>query len=213
MLIYIPVLLLALTIHEFAHGYMAWYKGDNTAKENGRLSLNPLTHLDLWGTITFFVTLNFLPFPFGWAKPVPVNPMNLDNPKRDMAYVAFAGPLSNMILALIAGYFYIWFNGGIFPIYIQELFKKFIIVNIGLAFINLLPIPPLDGSNILRSFLPPNQLMSYIRFTRYVPQIFIGLILLGSLTGIPFIIHILLPILRPWLYLWYGIIFGGRIPF
>src|SRR4030042_605671 len=95
LLIRIPAILIALTIHEYAHGYVAWLKGDNTAKAAGRLTFNPLAHLDLFGTLMLFFG------PFGWAKPVPVNPMNLDNPKKDMIYVGAAGPVSNIVLPIL----------------------------------------------------------------------------------------------------------------
>ncbi len=212
-LLVVTAVLLSLSFHEFAHGYAAWYKGDTTAKSDGRLSLNPLDHLDLWGSITFIVTFLVFKMPFGWAKPVPVNPMNLDNPKKDMVLVAFAGPLSNMILALISGYLFIWTAAFPLPLLLRTFLVIFVQVNLGLAFFNLLPIPPLDGSNIVRGLLPYDKLVSYIKFTSYLPQIFIGLLLFGMFTGRPILSYIFSPIVEPWFFLWEKIIFGGRIPF
>ena len=103
-LISAPAILIALTVHEYSHAYIAHKKGDDTAKRAGRLTFNPLVHLDLFGT------LMLLWGPFGWAKPVPVNPLNYDNPKRDDIYVSAAGPISNILLALLFGYFFRWFG-------------------------------------------------------------------------------------------------------
>ena len=212
-ILYSLAILISLTFHEVAHGYMAWRRGDDTAKSDGRLSLNPLVHLDIMGTIVFIVTMIYFRLPFGWAKPVPVNPMNLDNPKRDMVYVAAAGPASNMLLALVFGYILIGLQT--YNIMIPMILKAFLVilvrVNLGLSFFNLLPIPPLDGSNILRGLLPYDKLNAYIRFTQYAPQIFMGLILLGYVTGRSILGMILTPILEPYIYFWYNIIFAGKI--
>ena len=213
--LFVGSILISLTVHEFAHGYAAWMKGDNTAKSQGRLSLNPLSHLDLWGSITFLVTFIVFRMPFGWAKPVPVNPMNLDNPRKDMVFVSFAGPFSNMILALISGYLIIIpENMGmqIHPLINQFLFLM-VIVNIGLSWFNLLPLPPLDGSNIVRGLLPPHKVMAYIRFTQYVPQIFLVLFLVSYITHTSILGKIFKPLIDPYYSLWSTIIFGGRIMF
>lgn len=212
-LMIVVAVILSLSFHEFAHGYAAWYRGDNTAKSDGRLSLNPLDHLDPWGSLVFAITYFLFGVPFGWAKPVPVNPMNLDNPKRDMVLVAFAGPLANMILALISGFIIIFTQNRGLPFLLTFFLKLFVRVNLGLAIFNLLPIPPLDGSNIVKGLLPPEKLISYIRFTAHLPKILILFLLLGYVTGRPLLSYIFSPIIEPWFYFWEQIVFGGRIIF
>jgi len=175
----IPPLLLALTIHEFAHGFVAYLLGDPTAKNAGRLSFNPLKHLDPLGTIVLFVTQ-----AIGWAKPVPVNPNYFKKPWRDMAIVSFAGPASNFLLAIFFGIiFHILYNlgqGGSNWTPLLKMAYLGIQLNIGLAIFNLLPIPPLDGSKILAKFLPLD-----LR-ARFLQAEFIGflVIMLLSLTGL-----------------------------
>jgi Zn-dependent protease len=158
MLLIIPPLLFSLTLHEFAHALAAHLLGDNTAKDQGRLSLNPIRHLDFLGTL-----LILLSFMIGWAKPVPVNPQNFKNPRRDMSLVAAAGPLANLILVFLSA---LLLNFVVFTNFFLEsvpkplaeplsvmLYMSFIL-NISLCFFNLLPIPPLDGFNIASFFLP-----------------------------------------------------------
>jgi len=207
LVIKIPVILIALTVHEYSHGYIAWLRGDNTAKNEGRLTFNPIAHLDLIGTIMLFFG------PFGWAKPVPVNAQNLDNPKRDIIFVSIAGPVSNMILALIFGYTYRFLNyvqlpAEILP-YFREFFTLSILINIGLSFFNLLPVPPLDGSNIVIGLLPHNKIGTYLNSMRYVPMIFFGLIIAENMFHIPIFSFILSPLWEPYLKLWQFLIFGG----
>ncbi|MCL2029204.1 MAG: site-2 protease family protein [Deltaproteobacteria bacterium] len=157
-LMIIPVLL-ALTGHEFAHAWAAHRLGDDTARQAGRLTLNPLAHLDVLGTIFLFVSQLF-----GWAKPVPIDPRNFRRPGRDLALVALAGPLLNLTLALIFGLaLKIIFLAGFFPLLassptgaaILKLLYLIILINIALGFFNLLPLPPLDGFQVLATFLPP----------------------------------------------------------
>jgi len=157
-LIQIAVLLMSVVIHEVSHGLMANYLGDPTAKYAGRLSLNPLKHLDLWGS--FLIPLLLLmfnsPFLFGYAKPVPYNPHNLKNKKWGPAMVAAAGPLSNLIIVLIFGLTLRFLPIGS-SMYVDNLTKIFIyivILNLVLAVFNSIPIPPLDGSKIISAVLP-----------------------------------------------------------
>ncbi len=161
----IPVLLFALTIHEFSHGLVAYLLGDPTPKRAGRLTLNPLKHLDLLGTLTLFLTQ-----AIGWAKPVPINPNYFKNPWRDMALTSAAGPLSNFLSAILFAFFYHFFN--LFPIQFgdfkisEPLMVLSLIgvkINLGLALFNLLPIPPLDGSKVLVKFLPSHLREDYLK--------------------------------------------------
>ena len=157
--------LLILTIHEFSHAYAAYKLGDTTARNLGRLSLNPLKHLDPFGALCMVL------FHFGWAKPVPINPRNFKNPKRDFAITALAGPLSNMIFAFLSALLFLVLNSAFSPILSTSLaangfvatlaynLLKFVAIfhqiNIGIGLFNLIPIPPLDGSRILNVILPP----------------------------------------------------------
>lgn len=189
-LVRVPAVLLALTVHELAHGMAAKMMGDRTAEYQGRLTLNPLSHLDLLGTLMLFFG------PFGWAKPVPVNPMNFKNPLRGMALVAAAGPLSNITLAAIAGLFFRL--DLVLPNTLSALFLSiFFMINIGLAVFNLLPIFPLDGSRILMAFLSKNQLQSYMRAMKVVPQVFLLMIVLEWVLNKPILSLILMPVFNP----------------
>ena len=147
----IPAILLALTVHEFFHGWTAWQFGDPTAKYENRLTLNPIAHLDPIGAGMLLVTMLFFGFPMGWAKPVPVVTANLANPRINLPLVALAGPVSNLVLAFFAGLIY-KFSLAI-PI-VPYFFLYFAMVNIGLALFNLLPVPPLDGWKIIQIFIP-----------------------------------------------------------
>lgn len=165
----LAVIFLTLPVHEFAHGYAAVKLGDDTPRWQGRLTLNPFAHIDYFGALCILF------FGFGWAKPVQVNQRNFRNPKRDMALTAFAGPLSNIIVALIALLVYnicqflflnilelnlIWFV-AIFFYYIAS-------INVSLAVFNLIPIPPLDGSRLLSALLPYKQYYMLMRYERYI---------------------------------------------
>lgn len=149
----IVILLFSVIIHEVAHGAVANYLGDSTAKHEGRLTLNPVNHLDPIGSILLplILVLTNSPFLVGWAKPVPVNPYNLSNPKRDMAKIAIAGPGVNFIVALFFALLIQLFN---LPERLLMIFSLIIFINILLAIFNLMPIPPLDGSKILFFLLP-----------------------------------------------------------
>jgi Zn-dependent protease len=184
LLLIAPPILLALTFHEYAHAYVAHRYGDDTAQQSGRLSLNPLRHLDPLGTIMIFLV------QFGWAKPVPVNPYNLRNPKKDMLWISAAGPLSNMLLALISGLLLRLFSGSSMVIERDSLAGLLILmvffsmkINLALAVFNILPIAPLDGSKILYGILPPAFGKMIFALERYGPFILIGLIIFGRATG------------------------------
>ena len=175
-----PAILFALTIHEYSHAWMAYRKGDPTAKLAGRLTLNPLKHLDPLGTIMLFL------FRFGWAKPVPVNAYNLRDPRRDMVWVSLAGPLSNLgsgilfcILLRIIRYLHLHSLPGFLPIYYIICFL--VLYNLILCLFNLIPIFPLDGANVLYNLLPEDLAYEYAKIARFGPFILIALIVLGNL--------------------------------
>ena len=156
----LAAVLVAATFHEFAHALVADRLGDPTARSLGRLSLNPLVHLDLLGTI-FFVA-----FGFGWARPVPVNPRYFADPRRGMLQVALAGPLANVTVAFVVGALLKVANlpGG--PL-VTEALSTLILINVILAIFNLIPIPPLDGSRIIESLLVGRQAVAYARLQPY----------------------------------------------
>jgi len=206
LLLIAPPILLALSFHEFAHAYVANMYGDDTAKQNGRLTLNPLAHLDPLGTIMIFIV------HFGWAKPVPVNPNRLRNPKNNMVWISAAGPLANMILALISGILLriiFTFVGGM-PnqhsiIGILALMVVWSLqINLALAIFNLFPIAPLDGSKILYGLLPAKYEGVIDSIERYGPFILIGLIIFGRATDI----HILGGLIWPFVK-YFSKIFAG----
>ena len=205
----IPAILLALTVHEYAHGLVALWRGDTTARDQGRLTLNPLAHLDIFGTMMMFFG------PFGWAKPVPVNPGYMRNPRKDMILVGAAGPVSNIILACITGLLMRFFITSGIPalsnMYLLLFMQIFFMLNLGLSFFNLIPIPPLDGSQILMSFLPPNKSMAYLNAIRYAPMIFIGLLAIEWALHIPVFSAIMDPIWNPYFNFFQVLIFGHRI--
>jgi Zn-dependent protease len=168
LVIRIPVFLLALTIHEFAHGWVADRLGDQTARLEGRLSLNPLAHLDPIGTLAIVL------IGFGWAKPVPVDVRYLRNPRRDMMLIAAAGPISNLLLAIVmAGAVRLTPWGSLNPdwLWLAIPIRLVLLVGVGanvlLAVFNLLPIPPLDGSRVMSGLLPLRQALSYNRLEPY----------------------------------------------
>jgi len=176
-LVTLPLLLVSLVLHELAHGWAAWKLGDPTAKSLGRLSPNPLRHLDTWGTAALVVT--FLgsggSFFFGWAKPVPVDPRCFKDPQRGMMLVGAAGPLTNLALALIAaGLVWMTYTWSLF---LAQAFALLYVLNIVLAVLNLLPIPPLDGSRVVGGFLTRSQYRSWVALDRYGNYVFIILLL------------------------------------
>jgi Zn-dependent protease len=162
----------AVVIHEFAHALIAYRLGDTTAKDRGRLTLNPLVHIDPFGTIFLPIMLIAMNSPvlFGWAKPVPINFSHLKNPKRDMVWVGIAGPLANLLFAVAAS---VLLKLGVKDFEIASgLAHYLIVVNVVLAIFNLIPIPPLDGSRVLLGLLPPAL---SIRLARLEPYGFIVL--------------------------------------
>ena len=184
----IPVLL-AITLHEAAHGYIALRCGDPTAQQAGRITLNPLAHIDPMGTIA--VPLLILlgsaaagasPFLFGWARPVPVDFSRLNNPRRDMRSVAFAGPAANLLMAVgWAAFYKVLSVAGFQEPFFSEMAVAGIVVNLVLAALNLLPILPLDGGRILFSFLPPVAAYNFGKTERFGMLILIALLVLNVL--------------------------------
>jgi Zn-dependent protease len=163
----IIVLVFSAIIHEYMHGFMADRLGDPTAKQMGRLTLNPIPHIDLFGSIIMPLLMIFgnFGFVFGWAKPVPFNPYNLKDQRFGPAKVALAGPVGNLILALMFGLFVRFVP---LPIGNLSLFLQLIVyINLVLAIFNLVPIPPMDGSRVLAAFLPPKALQAYYSLERY----------------------------------------------
>ncbi len=155
------ILIMSVVVHEVSHGYAAQSLGDPTARLAGRLTLNPLKHLDPVGSFVVpLITWFSGGFVFGWAKPVPYNPYNLRPSRWSEAFVAIAGPLSNIALAICFGLL-IRFATGLFPVGAITIFAMIVLVNISLAIFNLIPIPPLDGSKILFAFLPLH--LSHVR--------------------------------------------------
>jgi Zn-dependent protease len=187
-----PPLLLAITVHEYMHGYVAWRSGDPTAKMAGRLTLNPISHIDIFGTVILplLLILSNAGFLIAWAKPVPINPLYFRNVRRDTLLVSAAGPASNLAMALAFGYLYIALHaaGVIQALGPLELMLRFaVIVNIVLAIFNLIPIPPLDGSRIVASIF--NFHHKIFHYDRYGLFLFIGLLLLFRLIQATFGFH------------------------
>lgn len=180
----IPVLFFSVIFHEFAHGYTAYRRGDDTAYLSGRLSFNPLPHIDPVGTILLPAACVFMGFPaIGWAKPVPVNPYRLHNPRSDMAMVAVSGPLSNITLAVAAVIVFkvltLGFVGGDLVLTLLRTLSFAVIINLALAIFNLIPIYPLDGSQIALGVLKGRWLEIYERHLPYGVYIIMGLVVTG----------------------------------
>ena len=168
----LPVVLVSLTLHELAHAYVAWRLGDPTAKQEGRLTLNPLVHIDPLGTLMFIVTALAAGLPFGWARPVPVNPNYFRRPKEGMAIVAIAGPLMNFAVALVcfAVIRHVEVSSQTF-----EVLRQAWIVNVVLGIFNLIPVPPLDGSRVLGVLMDNATYARWVSFDQYGMVVVFGL--------------------------------------
>lgn len=181
------VVLISLTVHEYCHGYAAYKLGDDTAKNFGRLTLNPIKHLDPIGAICMLF------FHVGWAKPVPINSRNFKDPKKGFALTALAGPVSNLILGFVFAFLYLLafallrdvkFASRDFSYHLAENTLLFLwlfhSINIGLGLFNLLPIPPFDGSRLLNVILPPKYYFGIMKYERYIYYGVLGWLLLGD---------------------------------
>ena len=177
-----PVIFFSLTVHEYFHAWTAYKFGDSTAKDLGRLTLNPLAHLDFMGTIVMVMS----GFRFGWAKPVPINPMNLRDPRMNDIWISAAGPLSNVGIALISGILYRALAGMAIevPDALYMMLQYSVFINFTLAFFNMVPLFPLDGSHILRNLMGPKHEHTFDQIDRIAPF----LLLLLFLTGVIWIV-------------------------
>ena len=192
LIILIPALVLSLCVHEYAHGIIAYYYGDDTAYRHGRLTLNPLKHLDPIGS------LMLLFIGFGYAKPVPVNPFNLNNPKKDIIKVAAAGPISNLILSFM-GLFALYLIAALYPSILSSksvriFIEIFIQINIFLAIFNLIPVYPLDGGQIFGTIISKYNPNFSSQLREYGPKVLLGVILFGLISGFSIIGMVLIPI-------------------
>ncbi len=196
----IPSLIFALSFHEFAHAWMAAKCGDFTATRMGRTTLNPMAHLDLFGSIMILFV------GFGWAKPVPVDSRQLREPRKDMMKIAAAGPASNILLALIGGLILRLLNGtDLLTDTVLILIIYFTRINIALAVFNLIPISPLDGSQIFSNYLMKYNPDLAWKLQAYGPQVLFGLILFGYITGFSIIWMIMEPFINFFMMIFTGL--------
>lgn len=166
--------LLCITFHEVSHGWVAYRLGDPTAKDAGRLTLNPLKHIDMMGLLMMVV------FKFGWAKPVPVNMMRFRNPKRGMALTALAGPASNVLLALVFLFLYGLLYRALYSVqFLLDMIWLTAYISLALAIFNIIPVSPLDGSKVLFAFLPDRAYMTLMRYEKYGMLVLFVLVWLG----------------------------------
>lgn len=193
----------AVIIHEVSHGLVAERLGDPTARLMGRLTLNPLKHIDIVGSVILPITLLLMrsPFLFGWAKPVPVDPYNLQHPKKDMALISLAGPLSNIVMALVLSLFLRIFAITFPQTEILTLFVYLIGFNIALAVFNLIPIGPLDGSKIVAGFLPQKYSVKFNRILERYGILLIAVLILPIFGGRSLVTIIINPIINLFLKL------------
>ncbi len=176
----LAVIFLTMPVHEYAHALIGTKLGDPTPRYTGRLSLNPFNHIDYMGALCIIL------FGFGWAKPVQINSRNLNNPKRDMMFIALAGPVANLITAFISVIICVVLLTfiGDSAMYISYFFSYVAQINCYLAFFNLIPIPPFDGSRILTALLPNKFYYTLMRYERYFTVIILGIIILESRIGL-----------------------------
>lgn len=176
----LPAVFIGFSFHEFAHAYVANLLGDNTAKLEGRMTLDPMAHIDPTGIIMLIL------FRFGWAKPVPINPYNFKNRKKGIILVSLAGPVMNFFIAFIALFIYmtIYYKLGFINKIIENILVNIYFINIGLGIFNLIPLPPLDGSKILVGFLPYKIEYNFFRYERYLYILLILLIFTDSINYI-----------------------------
>jgi Zn-dependent protease len=199
--IWLVPLIIAIVFHEVAHGLVARQLGDNTAEEKGRLSLNPIKHIDPFGTVILPLALAITHAPvFGWAKPVPVNYRRLKNPRRDMVLVALAGPGMNLALASFGAAILaatISMSGGAqdgTARFIAANALNFILINLFLGVFNLLPVPPFDGGHVVQGLLPPPLARSFGKIGRYSLLVLIVLLLVLPMAGVDVVGHVVSPL-------------------
>jgi len=195
----IPALVFSLSFHEFAHAWMAYRLGDSTAARMGRLTLNPMSHLDPIGSLALLL------MGFGWAKPVPVDPRYLKNPRKDMVKVAAAGPISNIILAIIAALVLrLLFDSDFLSNSVKTFFIIFMQINITLAVFNLLPVSPLDGSQILSPFLEKQFGPDIVwKMQAYGPRVLFFIILFSMITDIHIFSFVINPIFNLFIFVFF----------
>jgi Zn-dependent protease len=195
----IPALVFSLSFHEFAHAWMAYRLGDSTAARMGRLTLNPMSHLDPIGSLALLL------MGFGWAKPVPVDPRYLKNPRKDMVKVAAAGPISNIILAIIAALVLrLLFDSDFLSNSVKTFFIIFMQINITLAVFNLLPVSPLDGSQILSPFLEKQFGPDIVwKMQAYGPRVLFFIILFSMITDIHIFSFVINPIFNLFIFIFF----------
>ena len=205
-----PPVLAAVILHELAHGYVAYRLGDPTAARLGRLTLNPIAHVDMFGTVLLplMLIMSGSPFLFGYAKPVPVNFANLRHPRRDMIYVAAAGPAMNLLLAMVSAFILQQVQASQFPMNLSaaqsstdlllvSMLQVSVFINVALAVFNLFPIPPLDGGRVATGLLPRGLALPLARLEPYGMLIVVGLLMTGILGDIvhpvtAFLVNVLL---------------------
>ena len=175
----------SVVCHEIAHGFVAYRLGDPTASRMGRLSFNPIVHVDLFGTIILpaILIMTKSPFLFAWAKPVPVNPAFFRNPRKGMMLVAMAGPATNLAIAIVLSVV-LHLSGSFLPAFLAKTFAYVSLINVMLMVFNLIPIPPLDGSRIVARYLKGKALWHYMKLERYGMFIVFGLLFLGVISTI-----------------------------
>ncbi len=208
LIIQLPILLISLTIHEFSHGYVAYILGDDTAKRAGRLTLNPISHIDPIGLLMLFIAR------IGWAKPVPINPYNFQNYKRDTALTAAAGPAANFVLAILLSVAFnlikkfdpdIMYYASGFTQFMLGMLLYAILINLALGLFNLIPIPPMDGSKILGGFLSDEAYYKYTAKERQGAQILMIILAVSFVFRLNIIGTIIMPPLNFFLKLLTGL--------